>query len=81
MSKELHELRNQGRGEDTTSATESSAETSSPSIQDEGVDDFRLSSFTLDLKGLLIDSSVATEAFIVYVHFHPPLRDDVTYRV
>lgn len=68
MSKELHELRNQGRGEDATSATDSSAETGSPSMTDEGVDDFRLSSFTVDLKGMLIDSSVATEAFVVYVH-------------
>ncbi|KAH6953492.1 hypothetical protein DER45DRAFT_575950 [Fusarium avenaceum] len=72
MSKELHELRNQGRGEDATSATDSSAETGSPSMTDEGVDDFRLSSFTVDLKGMLIDSSVATEAFVVFAEYMRP---------
>jgi hypothetical protein len=82
MSKELQELRNQGRGEDhSTSATESLAETSSSSMQDEGIDDFRLSPFTVNLKGVIINSSVATEAYIVYVHILLPLQYGVAYRV
>lgn len=81
MSKELQELRNQGRGEDTTSATESSAETGSSSMNDEGVDDFQLSSFTVDLKGVLVNSSVATEAFIVYVYIFLQRQSGVAYQI
>jgi hypothetical protein len=50
-------------------------------MNDEGVDDFRLSSFTVDLKGVLVNSSVATEAFVVYVHVFLPRQADVAYRV
>ncbi|KAM0205923.1 hypothetical protein ACHAQD_012566 [Fusarium lateritium] len=73
MRKELQELRNQGRAEDhSMSATESSAETVSSSMQDEDGDDFQLSSFTVELKGVVIDSSVATEAFIVFAEYMRP---------
>jgi hypothetical protein len=67
MNKELQELRNQTHRMEDQLATGTSPKTESrsPSSQDEGVDDFELTSFTVSLNGLVIDSSTATEAFIV----------------
>lgn len=67
MSKELQELRSQThRTEDLLVAGSSStSESRSPASQDEGVDDFELTLFTVSLGGVVIESSTATEAFMV----------------
>ncbi|KAG4269157.1 hypothetical protein FPRO04_12146 [Fusarium proliferatum] len=74
MSKELQELRNQThRTEDQLVARSSSAsESRSPASQDEGVDDFELTSFTVSLGGVVIESSTVTEAFMVFAEYMRP---------
>ncbi|KAF5965107.1 putative transcription factor SEF1 [Fusarium bulbicola] len=74
MSKELQELRNQThRTEDQLVAGSSStSESRSPASQDEGVDDFELTSFTVSLAGVVLDSSTATEAFMVFAEYMRP---------
>ncbi|KAF5712237.1 transcription factor [Fusarium globosum] len=74
MSKELQELRNQThRTEDQLVAGSSSAsESRLPASQDEGVDDFELTSFTVSLGGVVIEPSTATEAFMVFAEYMRP---------
>ncbi|RBA20854.1 hypothetical protein FPRO05_08301 [Fusarium proliferatum] len=74
MSKELQELRNQThRTEDQLVARSSSAsESRSPASQDEGVDDFELTSFTVSLGGVVIEPSTVTEAFMVFAEYMRP---------
>ncbi|KAF5249509.1 hypothetical protein FANTH_5202 [Fusarium anthophilum] len=74
MSKELQELRSQThRTEDQLVAGSSStSESRSPASQDEGVDDFELTSFTVSLAGVVLDPSTATEAFMVFAEYMRP---------
>ncbi|KAF5561478.1 nucleoside-diphosphate-sugar epimerase [Fusarium napiforme] len=74
MSKELQELRNQiHRTEDQlATGSSSTSESRSPASQDEGVDDFELTSFTVSLAGIVIDSSTATEAFMIFAEYMRP---------
>ncbi|KAF4339294.1 transcription factor SEF1 [Fusarium beomiforme] len=74
MSKELQELRSQThRLEDhLPTGSSSTADSTSPSSQDEGVDDFELMSPTVSLNGVVFDSSTATEAFIVFAEYMRP---------
>ncbi|RBQ79617.1 hypothetical protein FVER14953_21192 [Fusarium verticillioides] len=76
MSKELQELRNQTHRTDDQLAAGSSytSESRSPASQDEGVDDFELTPFTVSLAGVVLDSSTATEAFMVYDPSLSPLK-------
>ncbi|KAL9573210.1 hypothetical protein ACKAV7_002895 [Fusarium commune] len=74
MSKELQELRNQThRTEDQlVTGSRSTSESRSPASQDEGVDDFELTSFTVSLAGVVVNSSTATEAFMVFAEYMRP---------
>ncbi|KAF5257581.1 hypothetical protein FOXYS1_11886 [Fusarium oxysporum] len=74
MSKELQELRNQTHrtGDQLVTGSSFTSESRSPTSQDEGVDEFELTSFTVSLAGVVIDSSTATEAFMVFAEYMRP---------
>ncbi|RKK25405.1 hypothetical protein BFJ63_vAg7427 [Fusarium oxysporum f. sp. narcissi] len=74
MSKELQELRNQTHrtGDQLVTGSSFTSESRSPASQDEGVDEFELTSFTVSLAGVVIDSSTATEAFMVFAEYMRP---------
>lgn len=63
MSRELQELRNQRDEDHPSSRTESTADSGPSTIEDDGQDDLSLSLPAVSLSGVLVDSSVATEAF------------------
>ncbi|KAJ4327251.1 hypothetical protein N0V84_002381 [Fusarium piperis] len=74
MSRELQELRNQRDEDHPPSRTESTADSGPSTIEDDGQDDFSLSLPAVSLNGLLVDSSVATEAFRTFAEvFRPQL--------
>ncbi|TXC08706.1 hypothetical protein FocTR4_00003472 [Fusarium oxysporum f. sp. cubense] len=74
MSKELQELRNQTHrtGDQLVTGSSFTSESRSPASQDEGVDEFELTSFTVSLAGVVVDSSTATEAFMVFAEYMRP---------
>jgi hypothetical protein len=62
MSRELQELRNQRDEDHPSSRTESTADSGPSTIDDDGQDDFSLSVPAVSLNGVMVDSSIATEA-------------------
>ncbi|KAF4966409.1 hypothetical protein FSARC_5918 [Fusarium sarcochroum] len=74
MNKELQELRSQNqRVEDhPTSRTDSTTDSGPSTVEDDGMDDFAFSSFPLSLDGVLVDSSVVTEAFTIFAELMRP---------
>ncbi|RSL65559.1 hypothetical protein CEP53_003629 [Fusarium sp. AF-6] len=74
MSRELQELRNQRDEDPPSSRTESTADSGPSTIEDDGQDDFSLSIPAVSLNGVLIESSVAAEAFKTFAEvFRPQL--------
>ncbi|KAI8723007.1 Fungal-trans domain-containing protein [Fusarium sp. LHS14.1] len=74
MSRELQELRNQREEDHPSSRTESTADSGPSTVEDDGQDDFSLSTPAVSLNGVLVDASVATEALRTFAEvFRPQL--------